>query len=604
MSVFAASLSKSQSSQPASILKKHTSLRAKLNQSNGNSPSKVRFTLPHAKKVHQILLNFSKNGEKRDYENLVCLIRDSILLDDDLSALLKEATECISLLNQDLRLFVEALFSIDWVDRNESVVSEYQTFIVNLLSAHNYHSKYVIERLVYLFLPGPTDPEWPEGVPSDADCLKCGHVHSLLNVLMSIVPMCKELLLDSLQRNYPYYVKSAHMHEYYLHNLLWLLDYQPNFRPDIFHLIFSKLVILDVNAPREEILKSMDDDEMFLMEDDARTIKTTTTVVNSHAIAHTLDVCLDKIYNYMIAECHNSDTGELLWKQTKAMYQDLLTVFDNIILPTYNLHHVQFVMFLLCCFKPAIVEAFLNYLWKKVCNPNVAPVLRQASVSYIASLIARATFVPLSMLKGTLQQMTDWIHSYISTQDGLECVNSDVRVHTVFYSVCQALFYVIAFRHKELVANKKSIVFLENLNLTKIITCRLNPLRVCQSAVVQNFAAITRKYQLCYCYSVMEHNARNTMPVIYRNDKGAVLMSNEVLDAYFPFDPYILERSASKIQQFYREYQESDDSSSDKVNKENDVDDFLYQTQELSSSLSKSAHKFSYSSSPGFKFKS
>lgn len=52
--------------------------------------------------------------------------------------------------------------------------------------------------------------------------------------------------------------------------------------------------------------------------------------------------------------------------------------------------------------------------------------------------------------------MAAWIHSYITTQDGLECLNSDIRVHAVFYSVCQALFYVVAFRHKDLVSSRKS----------------------------------------------------------------------------------------------------------------------------------------------------
>lgn len=61
------------------------------------------------------------------------------------------------------------------------------------------------------------------------------------------------------------------------------------------------------------------------------------------------------------------------------------------------------------------------------------------------------------MLKGTLQQMAEWIHCYIMTQDdGRDCVNADVRVHAAFYSVCQALFYVIAFRQKDLFNNRKS----------------------------------------------------------------------------------------------------------------------------------------------------
>lgn len=76
----------------------------------------------------------------------------------------------------------------------------------------------------------------------------------------------------------------------------------------------------------------------------------------------------------------------------------------------------------------------------------------------------------------------------------------------------------------------------------RIVTSKLNPLRVCQPAVVQNFAVITRNYQLVYCYTVIEHNTRNKIPTIYQSEQGAVLTSDNILDAVFPFDPYVLER--------------------------------------------------------------
>lgn len=60
-----------------------------------------------------------------------------------------------------------------------------------------------------------------------------------------------------------------------------------------------------------------------------------------------------------------------------------------------------------------------------------------------------------SLLQSVLLEMSTWIHSYISSQDSLECANSDVRVHTVFYSVCQAMFYLLAFRHKDIIDGKK-----------------------------------------------------------------------------------------------------------------------------------------------------
>lgn len=189
----------------SSILKKTSSLKRRLTEIV-NSPAKVRFQLPHSKNVKKILESYVKSGETKDYFSLVCLIRDAHLLDSDVSSLLNEATQCISILNQDLRLFVEALLNVPWNDRSGDVVKEYQGFIVNLLSAHNYHARYVINHLVGLFLPGkscvgnmqlmkkfmlldPKDPEWPDGKATESDRQKCLNVHVVIKILLDVIPM-------------------------------------------------------------------------------------------------------------------------------------------------------------------------------------------------------------------------------------------------------------------------------------------------------------------------------------------------------------------------------------------------------------------------------
>lgn len=141
----------SRTSSNSSILKKTASIKSRL--SCDKTPAKVRFVLPHSKKVRTILQTFASKQNFRDYENLLCLIRDSQLFDEDISSLLAEANECISLLNQDLRLFVEAVLQIKWINYSEQVISDYQTFIFNLLSAHNYHAKLSIDSLISNFLP-------------------------------------------------------------------------------------------------------------------------------------------------------------------------------------------------------------------------------------------------------------------------------------------------------------------------------------------------------------------------------------------------------------------------------------------------------------------
>lgn len=130
-----------------------------------------------------------------------------------------------------------------------------------------------------------------------------------------------------------------------------------------------------------------------------------------------------------------------------------------------------------------------------------------------------------------------------------------------------------------------------------MVTCRLNPLRFCQAAVLQNFAAVTRTYQLAYCYTIIEHNSRKVIPTIYHNEKGVEIISNNMLDAFFPFDPYLLKKSGLKIQPFYRDYQQLTEKEMEGSKKTVEVDDFLGDEKQ---SPTKS-NRFSYGASPGYK---
>jgi RNA polymerase I-specific transcription initiation factor RRN3 len=60
----------------------------------------------------------------------------------------------------------------------------------------------------------------------------------------------------------------------------------------------------------------------------------------------------------------------------------------------------------------------------------------------------------------------------------------------------QAALYIFAFRHEEMVSSRKHLSFLRSLQFNSIVTCQLNPLRVCLPPVVKNFAAIARNYQV------------------------------------------------------------------------------------------------------------
>ncbi|XP_015115100.1 RNA polymerase I-specific transcription initiation factor RRN3 [Diachasma alloeum] len=566
--------------------------------------SKVIFVPP--KDLKKILLNYETGADRKSYDGLICMLRDAEIGDDDLMDLLSEIRQCISFLGPNHKLLVEVILNVSWTTRCEEAADAYKAFLEDLVCVHIYHCKVVIEKLVNEFKPlehsptsrQPPDP-WEEGVPSPEDLVRLTHVHDVISKLLKIVPMSSNLLLQSLTTKFPFFKAPTHAHEVYIHSLLQIISYAPDLRGEILSLVINRLLIIDVNAPRSEIEDFNDqndeDEDVFKIDEADGLQKPREEKV--HPIGHTLDVCMGMILRFVKDTCYPG--GVLDPEGVKGLYFHLLDVFEKNILPTYASHHVQFVYFYLCSFKGSIVEAFVNWLWGRVSNPNVAPVLRQSAVCYLASLVARGSFVPISLITRVIQEMSTWIHSYIAAQDSLECANSDIRIHTVFYSICQALFYVIAFRHKDLVDAKKNLLFLQSLNLTKMVTCKLNPLRMCVPVVVQHFAAVTRTYQLAYCYTVMEHNARTNLPVVETSNR-----LTSWLDTFFPFDPYILPKSSSMISPIYLQYRgtvnpEVEEEKQETQEEENDDDDFM-DVSFPHSDTKNHLDKFSYSTSPGF----
>ena len=106
-------------------------------------------------------------------------------------------------------------------------------------------------------------------------------------------------------------------------------------------------------------------------------------------------------------------------------------------------------------FQPSLGETFLQLCWQKVRELNTAPPIRQAAVGYIASMLARSMMLNVDVVKAYIREMCLWCHQYIQRCDSGQNVNS-LKVHTVFYSVCQAVFYLIAFRSRDLTNTDKS----------------------------------------------------------------------------------------------------------------------------------------------------
>lgn len=81
---------------------------------------------------------------------------------------------------------------------------------------------------------------WNGGRPTNELSARINEVHILLKNLLDVIPMIPVHLRKQLQVKFPYHKKPSYKIVGYIHNLLLILEYFPNFTNDIMELIFEK----------------------------------------------------------------------------------------------------------------------------------------------------------------------------------------------------------------------------------------------------------------------------------------------------------------------------------------------------------------------------
>ncbi|XP_054445583.1 RNA polymerase I-specific transcription initiation factor RRN3 [Pteronotus mesoamericanus] len=541
-----------------------------------NSPP--RKTVRFGGTVREVLLKYKK-GETNDYELLKNQLSDPDIKDDQIINWLLEFRSSIMYLTKDFEQLINILLRLQWLNRSQTVVEEYLAFLGNLVSAQTVFLRPCLSMIASHFVPprvvikeGDVDvsdsDDEDDNLPANFDTC-----HRALQIIARYVPSTPWFLMPILVEKFPFVRKSERTLECYVHNLLRISVYFPTLRHEILELVIEKLLKLDVSASRQDIedaeeiavqagsgtdategLFNMDEDEVTEQETKADPERLNQMV---HPVAERLDVLLSLLLSYIKDVCYVD--GKIDINKTKDLYRDLIIIFDKLLLPTHASCHVQFLMFYLCSFKLGFAEAFLEHLWKKLQDPNNPAIIRQAAGNYIGSLLARAKYIPLITVKSCLDLLVNWLHIYLNNQDSGTKAFCDVALHGPFYSACQAVFYTFVFRHKQLLSGnlKEGLRYLQSLNFERIVMSQLNPLKICLPSVVNFFAAITSKYQLVFCYTIIERNNRQMLPVI-RNTAGgdSVQTCTNPLDTFFPFDPCVLKRSKKFIDPIYQVWED------------------------------------------------
>ncbi|XP_029293207.1 RNA polymerase I-specific transcription initiation factor RRN3 [Cottoperca gobio] len=537
-------------------------------------------------------------GDSSDYELLKHQLADPDIKDAQIINWLQEFRTSVTQLTKHHEQLIYTILRLPWVGRSQAVVEEYLAFLGNLVSAQTVYLCACLKMVVSHFTPkrvtvceegvdiSDSDDE-DENLPRNFD--QC---HQALQLITRYVPSTSRFLVPILQENFPFVQKSSRTLECYVHNLLRLTMYIPSIRRDVLELIVGKMLKLDVSASRSDIEEAEDnavqtqrteehtEEGLFHMDEDMSADRPPRPSVMAHPVADRLDTLMAVLLAYIKDVCHVK--GSLDVDRTKDLYRDLLSVFDKLILPTHASCHVQYTLFYLCSFRVALAEAFLDHLWKILQSPSQPAVLRQAAAGYLGSFLSRAKFIPVLTVRACLDLLLAWIHRYIDSQDGSgRQACCDISLHGPFYTACQAVFYTLIFRHRGMLEGnmKKGLEYLQGLNLERVVMCQLNPLKVCLPAVTSMFAAVTRTYQVVFCYTIIERNNRHVLPVVRSSAGGdSVTTNTNPLDSFFPFDPYLLNRSSQLIEPLYQVWEELSDAEqlpTGQQGSREDEDDFL-----------------------------
>ena len=249
--------------------------------------------------------------------------------------------------------------------------------------------------------------------------------------------------------------------------------------------------------------------------------------------------------------------------QLPATWSTTLQAFERFVLHAHRSKFAQFVIFYLARHAPELCcRSLLESLMMHVNNTMVPSLTRSAAAAYIGSFLARAAYVPQGLVVEGIKGLLDWCLQYAKDEEcrgGLPPIPSSSALHSplpvqdardrhvAFYAMCQSLLYVLCYHMKMLVSQRPSVVndIFGSNGMPRLLTHRLSPLSFCALSVVIEFGRQARAY-----------SQNDTADAVQAWEQGSLegktsamaKHTSRPLEVFFPFDPYLLERSSKGLE--------------------------------------------------------
>ncbi|KAI8884131.1 RNA polymerase I-specific transcription initiation factor RRN3 [Backusella circina FSU 941] len=521
-------------------------------------------------------------------------------------------TQSVSLLDKSCSSLVEAILQIDWSFRSQTFVNAYVYLLKTLVSAHAFYIVPVLNSLVQGF-------RYRSILPPNPCTTRTGsyeRYHQALQGILQLIPTGVNSLFVSLVRYVPHQRFNSAEHAAYIKNILSTSEYVPVLRKQILGLVVDQMVQIDAhiqieldeteqdvdfdvynmnfdeNYDSEDSDDESDDSDMLSddgsIDSDASGFENETndSLEKIKYMVRKLDAMMSLSFQHL-AKCIQKGSLDI---QDEIFYA-LVDIFDRTVLKTLKSRYTQFLLFYFCSSNVNVYsEYFLDHLIQHITDPLKPNVTRAAASSYISSYVARAKFLEPSTIQRVVLTLTTWCNSYVD-QNESNLVSLDSTKHDVFYAVVQAIMYIFCFRWRDMVMSNDDLEIEEDVeheefselttpsggssrhwclglrNLPRLVMSRFNPLKLCSSAVVRQFAKLAHSTHFMYIYPVLEKNKDIFVPGL----GGSNLM--QAVQSFFPFDPYKLEGSRAYVDNIYFEWIAEEDEEDDSDSEDDDEED-------------------------------
>lgn len=431
---------------------------------------------------------------------------------------------------------------------------------------------------------------------------------------MRLCPKARTELFGVMSANVPFRTRPESQLVWYYQQCLEVLQYHPSILEQVLELVIDKCLDLDVEIkisdfgevsldPKKE--DEDDNDGIFELELDEKKKPDTSVTPASVTVgemANKLDSLMLLLFQYSahFVKKHSKSQGNPA-EAVKELYSVYIRVFESSILVCHKSKFVQYLILYICGLEAKLKSSYAHAsqadddsslyrdfaarLIEIVLDPYRSTVTRQSGACYLASFVSRANFVCPETVCEAVSALLRWAEAYIESLHSTNIHAADARgqcaLHSLFYTVCQAAFYIMCFRGAEacrffqVIADADGVehVDISSNRWNKICSHRTTPLRFCLETVRTEFLDLAKLYELVDG-SILEklsydedHTSKIGKPrkrVVtaiktaatlekerLRGGVGGLGRGTNPLDSFFPFDPYLLRRSHVFVEPFY-----------------------------------------------------